>query len=356
MNQYICRMEENTPVRTELSDLGEFGLIEHLTRELPQQQDSTIVSVGDDAAVMDLGADHYTLLSTDMFVEGVHFDLSYVPLQHLGYKCVVANISDMCAMNGVAEQIVISLAISNRFSVEALDELYKGINLACERYRVDLVGGDTTSSSSGLMISVAVHGRVPKNGLSRRNGAKEKDLLVATGDLGAAYMGLQILEREKAVFMDAPSVQPDLSGHDYILERQLKPEARVDIVHELMKAGVVPTSMIDVSDGLSSEIFHLGTQSQLGCFVYESKIPIDKRTYDTAREFDLDPTLTALSGGEDYELLMTMSVADYEKIKGVSDFVAIGYMTDWNSGFQMETKDGHVVPLKAQGWKHKFGE
>ncbi|NNE55993.1 MAG: thiamine-phosphate kinase [Flavobacteriales bacterium] len=345
-------MSENAPSRTELSDLGEFGLIEHLTSNLTHQRESTVYGVGDDAAILDNGSDQYSLLSTDMLVEGVHFDLSYVPLQHLGYKAVIVNISDICAMNGIAEQVTVSIAVSNRFSVEALEELYKGIRLACERYKVDLVGGDTTSSSSGLVISVTAHGRVDKDKVARRDTAKEKDLLVVTGDLGGAYMGLQILEREKSVFQEAPSVQPDLQGHDYILERQLKPEARVDIVKYLADAGVVPSAMIDISDGLASEIFHIGTRSKLGCHLYEAKIPMDKSMYDTAREFELDPTLCVLSGGEDYELLMTLSVEDYEKIKDVTNFEAIGYMTDQASGFNMETKDGHVVPIKAQGWKH----
>ena len=346
-------MSEN---RTELAEYGEFQLIQHLTKNVANLQPSTYVGVGDDAAVLDMGAGHFSLVSTDMLVEGVHFDLSYAPLEHLGYKAVVSNISDICAMNGVCEHITVSIAVSNRFSVQALEALYRGIKHACDRYRVDLVGGDTTSSSSGLVISVTAHGRVLKENVSLRSGAKEKDILVVTGNLGAAYMGLQILEREKSVFTDAPQVQPDLSGHDYILERQLKPEARVDIVHQLLEKEVVPSSMIDISDGLASEIFHLGSQSELGCHLYEEKVPIDPKTYETARSFEMDPTLCALSGGEDYEILFTVTPEQYEEIMDLPDIVAIGYMTDAGSGFNMETKDGHVVPIKAQGWDHMIKE
>ena len=346
-------MSEN---RTELAEYGEFQLIQHLTKNVENLQPSTYVGVGDDAAVLDMGAGHFSLVSTDMLVEGVHFDLSYAPLEHLGYKAVVSNISDICAMNGVCEHITVSIAVSNRFSVQALEALYRGIKHACDRYRVDLVGGDTTSSSSGLVISVTAHGRVLKKNVSLRSGAKEKDILVVTGNLGAAYMGLQILEREKSVFADAPQVQPDLSGHDYILERQLKPEARVDIVHQLLEKEVVPSSMIDISDGLASEIFHIGSQSELGCHLYEEKIPIDPKTYETARSFEMDPTLCALSGGEDYEILFTVTPQQYEEIMDLPDIAAIGYMTDAGSGFNMETKDGHVVPIKAQGWDHMIKE
>lgn len=342
-------MSEN---RNELAEYGEFQLIQHLTKFANNLQPSTFVGIGDDAAVLDMGDGQFSLLSTDMMVEGVHFDLSYVPLEHLGYKAVISNISDICAMNGVCEHITVSIAVSNRFSVQALEALYKGFKHACDRYRVDLVGGDTTSSVSGLVVSITAHGRVPKENVSLRSGAKEKDILVVSGNLGAAYMGLQILEREKSVFQDSPQVQPDLAGHDFILERQLKPEARVDIVHQLLENGVVPTSMIDISDGLASEIFHIGSQSKLGCHLYEEKIPIDQKTYDTARSFDMDPTLCALSGGEDYELLFTVSSDQFELIKDLPDITAIGYMTDEGSGFNMETKDGHVVPIQAQGWDH----
>lgn len=338
--------------RTELAEYGEFQLIRHLTKSVNHVQPSTHVGIGDDAAVLDMGDGQYSLISTDMLVEGVHFDLSYAPLEHLGYKAVISNISDICAMNGVCEHITLSMAISNRFSVQALEALYRGVKLACDRYRVDLVGGDTTSSSSGLVLSITSHGRVPKENVALRSGAKEKDVLVVSGNLGGAYMGLQILEREKSVFTDAPQVQPDLTGHDYILERQLKPEARVDVVHQLLEKGVVPSSMIDISDGLASEIFHLGSQSEVGCHLYEEKIPIDPKTYETAREFDMDPTVCALSGGEDYELLFTVTAEQFELISDLSDIVAIGYMTDAGSGFNMETKDGHVVPIKAQGWDH----
>lgn len=346
-------MSEN---RTELAEYGEFQLIQHLTKSLTNVQPSTHVGIGDDAAVLDMGAGQFSLISTDMMVEGVHFDLSYAPLEHLGYKAVISNISDICAMNGVCEHITLSIAVSNRFSVQALEALYRGVKHACDRYKVDLVGGDTTSSSSGLVLSVTAHGRVPKDNVVLRSGAKEKDILVVSGNLGAAYMGLQILEREKSVFQDAPQLQPDLSGHDYIIERQLKPEARVDIVHQLLEKGVVPSSMIDISDGLASEIFHLGSKSELGCHLFEEKIPIDPKTYEIAREFDMDPTLCALSGGEDYELLFTVTPEQFELIEELPDILAIGYMTDSGSGFNMETKDGHVVPIKAQGWDHMSKE
>jgi thiamine-monophosphate kinase len=290
---------------SELSELGEFGLIRRLTKNFSTKAESTLLGIGDDAAMLH-SKEKRVLISTDMLVEGVHFDLMYAPLAHLGYKCVVANLSDICAMNGVPGQITVSIAVSNRFSIEALDELYGGIKKACDAYNVDLVGGDTTTSVSGLTISVTAIGYVAEEEVVRRSGAKEGDLLVVTGDLGGAYMGLQVLEREKAVYLDSPQVQPDLSGHDYILERQLKPEARVDIKKALEDISVHPTSMIDISDGLSSEAFHLCEASGLGCNIYEDKIPMDALMYDTARDFNLDPTTCALNGGEDYELLMTV--------------------------------------------------
>lgn len=341
--------------RTELSDLGEFALIDGLTGKFETKVASTKIGIGDDGAVINPEG-KLVVVSTDQLVEGVHFDLTYTPLKHLGYKAVVSNLSDIYAMNAQPGQITVSLAVSNRFSLEALEELYEGIYKACDMYGVDIVGGDTTSSLSGLYLSVTAIGYVDEDKVVRRNGAGEGDLLIASGDLGAAYMGLQILEREKSVFKDAPAVQPDLDGFDYLLERQLKPEARKDVYEALAKAGIVPTSMIDISDGLASEIFHLCKQSDLGCNLYEENIPIDQLTYQTAREFNLDPTVCALSGGEDYELLFTVKQDDYEKIKSVPDLATIGHMTAASEGKNLITKSGPVVPLKAQGWDNFKGE
>lgn len=342
-------LENNT--RTELSSLGEFGLIKHLTEHIKIKNPSTLKGVGDDAAVINYSeGEKVTLVSTDMLVEGVHFDLTYVPLKHLGYKSVAVNLSDIYAMNGQPKQITVSMALSNRFSLESVEELYAGMLMACEKYGVDLVGGDTTSSLSGLVISITVMGEADKNNVVYRNGAKEKDLLCVSGDLGGAYMGLQILEREKAVFKENPKIQPDLEGKDYILERQLKPEARKDIIKLFEALEMKPTSMIDVSDGLASEILHLCDQSNVGCELYEEKIPIDPQTYDTARQFNLDPTMCALSGGEDYELLFTISVSDYDKVKNQLDFSVIGHITNKSAGANLVTKSGGSHPLKAQGW------
>ena len=343
-------MFENKSARTELSSLGEFGLIKHLTEHIEIHNDSTLKGVGDDAAVIDIGNGKVQLFSTDMFAEGVHFDLTYVPLKHLGYKAIATNVSDICAMNGTAKQATISIAVSNRFSVEALEELYAGMLMACNRYKVDLVGGDTTSSLAGLVINVAILGEAAKEDVAYRSGAKEKDLLCVTGDLGGAYMGLQILEREKAVFKENPNLQPDLDGNDYILERQLKPEARIDIIPLFKQLGIKPTSMIDISDGLASEILHIATQSEVGAALYEEKIPLDSMTIERAREFRLDPAICALSGGEDYELLFTIPQSDYEKVKGHPDFTVIGHITDKNSGCNMITRSGASVTLTAQGW------
>jgi thiamine-monophosphate kinase len=343
-------MFENTG-RTEISQLGEFGLIKHLTESITLKNPSSIKGVGDDAAVVHNPApDTVTLVSADMLVEGVHFDLTYVPLRHLGYKSVVVNVSDICAMNGEAKQILVSIALSNRFSLEAVEELYSGIRLACEKYGVDLIGGDTTSSLSGLVINITVIGEGHKDKVAYRSGAKEKDLLCVSGDLGGAYMGLQLLEREKAVFRENPKIQPDLEGKDYILERQLKPEARKDIVRLLSDLDVQPTSMIDISDGLASEILHICNQSEAGCELYEEKIPIDPQTYDTARQFNLDPTMCALSGGEDYELLFTIKIEDYDKIKNLPDFTVIGHITNKEKGRNLISKSGSVHPITAQGW------
>ncbi|MFT4770311.1 MAG: thiamine-monophosphate kinase [Cryomorphaceae bacterium] len=334
--------------RTELADLGEFGLINHLSKHVEISQPSTIKGIGDDAAVIDAG-DHVKLVTTDMLVEGVHFDLSYVPLKHLGYKAAVANFSDVYAMNGKVEQITVSLALSNRFSLEAIEELYSGVLLACNTYGVDLVGGDTVSSNGGLMISITAIGRAKKENVVYRDGAKDKELLVVTGDLGAAYMGLQILEREKAVFKSDPNIQPDLEGYDYILERQLKPEARKDMVELLEKMGVQPTSMIDISDGLASEILHLCKSSNVGCSLFGEKIPIDPTVMTAAEDFNLDPTTCALNGGEDYELLFTIKQGDYDKLKGNPNFTFIGHITEGGSPL-LVTRDGQAVELTAQGW------
>lgn len=342
-------MDFDNTADTDLAELGEFGLIKHLTQHIELQQQSTVKGVGDDGAVLDYG-NLQTVVSTDMLVEGVHFDLTYVPLRHLGYKSVIVNLSDIYAMNAEPRQIVVSIAISNRFRLEAIEELYSGMLMACKKYGIDLVGGDTTSSRSGLIISITVMGAAKKEDIVYRNGAKESNLLCVSGDLGGAYMGLQVLEREKSVFTENPKLQPDLEGKDYILERQLKPEARKDIIELLRNLRVKPTSMIDVSDGLSSEILHLCTGSKTGVELYEEKIPIDPLTYDTAREFNLDPTLCVLSGGEDYELLFTVDIGDYEKIKNSMDISIIGHITSESKGHLMVSKSGTVHELKAQGW------
>lgn len=335
--------------RTELSALGEFGLIKHLTRFIELKNESSKKGVGDDAAVIDYKSKR-TVITTDMLVEGVHFDLTYVPLKHLGYKSIVVNVSDVYAMNAAPRQVLVSIAISNRFSVEAIEELYSGMMLACERYGVDIVGGDTTSSQLGLVISVTAIGEAEENEIVYRSNAKEGDLLCVTGDLGGAYMGLQLLEREKLIYKENPGIQPDLEGNDYILERQLKPEARKDIPPMLKKMGVKPTAMIDISDGLASEILHICDQSQVGCHLYEEKIPIDPSTYNKAREFNLDPTVCALSGGEDYELLFTADLSDYDKIKGNPNISIIGHMTSKSAGANLISKSGSVHPITAQGW------
>ncbi|HOY48601.1 MAG TPA: thiamine-phosphate kinase [Flavobacteriales bacterium] len=335
--------------KTGLETLGEFGLIDKLTNGFEIQNESSKKGIGDDAAVMNYG-DRDVLVSSDMLLEGIHFDLTYMPIKHLGYKAAVVNFSDIYAMNGKPEQLTIGLACSNRFPVEALEQLYEGIAMACKNYGVDLVGGDTTSSRAGLVLSLTVLGSVEKGKAIGRDGAKKGDLLVVSGDLGGAYVGLQLLEREKSVFMDHPDAQPDLEGNDYILERQLKPEARRDVVELLSEMGVTPTSMIDVSDGLSSEIMHLCKNSSVGCALYEEKIPIDPTTYNMAREFALDPTVCALSGGEDYELLFTIKQEDFEKVKGNMLVSIIGHMTDADEGIRMIDKSGGVHELKAQGW------
>jgi thiamine-monophosphate kinase len=340
--------------RTDLKEIGEFGLIDHLTKNFISVNESTLLGVGDDAAVISISDDEAMLVSTDMLIEGVHFNLMYMPLKHLGYKAVAVNVSDICAMNGTAEQITVSIAVSSRFPVEALEELYEGIHVACKNYGVDLVGGDTTSSVSGLTISITAIGRAKKADITYRNGAKEYDLLVVTGDLGAAYLGLQVLEREKEVFRANPEIQPDLDGHDYIIERQLKPEARKDIIGFLKELDVKPSSMIDISDGLASELLHICKASKVGCHVYDEKIPIDAKTSMTAIDFNLDPGTCALNGGEDYELLFTISQADYDKIKGNPHMTVIGHMTNEQDGVYFIDKNGSAITLQAQGWNH-FG-
>jgi len=341
--------------RTELGQLGEFGLIDHLTKKFKNNLPTTIKGVGDDAAVIFISEEESLLVSTDFLLEGVHFNLMYMPLKHLGYKAVAVNVSDICAMNGIAEQITVSIAVSSRFPVEALEELYEGIQLACEQYNIDLIGGDTASSLTGLMISVTAVGRAKTNEITYRTGAKEHDLLVVTGDLGGAYMGLQVLEREKEVFKASPSIQPDLDGHDYIIERQLKPEARKDIIGFLKTLEVVPTSMIDISDGLASEILHLCKASNVGCHVYDEKIPIDAQTSIAAIDFNLDPHTCALNGGEDYELLFTVAQSDFEKIKGNPNMTIIGHITDATDGIYYVDKNGSAIELAAQGWNHFKG-
>lgn len=337
--------------RTELSDLGEFGLIDHILSTVEIKNDSSILGIGDDAALIDAG-DHYKVVSSDLLTEGVHFDLSYFPLKHLGYKAVSVNVSDIAAMNAIPEQILINLALSNRFSVEGIDEFYQGVKLACKDFKVDLVGGDTSSSSAGLFISVTAIGRVDKNKVTKRGGANGKDIICATGDLGGAYIGLQVLEREKQVFMADSNMQPELDRYKYMVGRQLKPVARMDIIHELDDLGVVPTSMIDISDGLASELLHLQKHSGLGLRIYEDKLPIDNQTYETAVEFNLDPITCVLNGGEDYELLFTINQEDFKKLETHPDIHFIGYMDDKDKDAGLITKTERWVPLKAQGWNH----
>ena len=337
--------QHSTPV----SALGEFALIEHLTKGFELQNPSSLKGIGDDAAVFAHG-EQQSLLSTDMLVEGVHFDLGYMPLPHLGYKTAVVNLSDIYAMNGTASQLTVSLAVSNRFSLEALEHFYEGFARACAQYKVDLVGGDTTSSTKGMLISVTAVGHAPQQEIVYRSGAAENELLVVSGDLGGAYLGLQVLEREKQVFQVNPKHQPDLEPYHYLVERQLKPEARKDIVELLKKLEVQPTSMIDISDGLSSECIHLCQSSGLGCQLYEEKIPIDPTVISTAEEFNMDPTTIALNGGEDYELLFTIKQEDFPKIKGNPNLTVIGHMTEAARGAQLVSRSGEAFELQAQGW------
>jgi len=337
--------------RTEISSLGEFGLIDHLTKNIELQNASSLLGVGDDAAVID----HFgkqTVITTDLLVEGVHFDLMYTPLKHLGYKSVVVNLSDIYAMNAVPTQIVIGLGFSNRFSLEALDDFYEGVYAACAKYGVDLVGGDTTSSQKGLIISVTAIGEVAPDKYVKRNTAQKGDLLCVSGFLGSAYVGLLFLEREKKIYMESPGVQPDLEGESYVIGRLLKPEARKDIVEFLEKSAIQPTAMIDISDGLSSEILHICKQSNLGCVLYEDKIPIHEDMRNAAFKFEIDPTACALSGGEDYELLFTIPQSEYDKLVLNEEISVVGYMTEPEQGVNIITKGGSKHAITAQGWNH----
>jgi thiamine-monophosphate kinase len=336
---------------TPLSEIGEFGLIDHLTKNFPVIHPSTLKGVGDDAAVLNLN-EGQSVVTTDLLIEGVHFDLSYVPLKHLGYKSVMVNLSDVYAMNAHPTQITVSLAVSNRFPLEALEELYSGIALACKNYKVDLVGGDTSSSSTGLIISITAVGQAEEKKITYRSGAKANDLLVVSGDLGGAYMGLQVLEREKEVFKVNPNNQPDLALYSYCVERQLKPEARKDIIELLEEVEIVPNAMIDISDGLSSEIFHLSKASGVGCDIYEEKLPADPQTSSTAEEFKINSSTALLNGGEDYELLMAIKTEDYDKIKGHPLLTPVGHFTDQKEVCNLITGLGQSIPLQAQGWKN----
>lgn len=337
--------------RTEISTLGEFGLIKHLTKDIEVKNESTVKGVGDDCAILDYGK-KLTLVTTDLLLEGIHFDLTYTPLKHLGYKAVMVNFSDIYAMYGTPKQITVSLGVSKRFCIEDLEQLYDGMKMACEAHGVDLVGGDTSASMTGLTISITAIGEAEKGQVVKRDGAKPNDLICVSGDLGAAYMGLQILEREKTVFkgQKEEDVNPDFSGKEYILQRQLKPEARVDIISHLKEKGIVPTAMMDVSDGLSSELIHICTQSGVGCRVFEDRIPIDYQTAATAEEFNMNLTTAAMNGGEDYELLFTVPLELHDLIEGVEDVHVIGHVCDKSLGMNLVTRDGQEFGLKAQGW------
>jgi thiamine-monophosphate kinase len=341
----ILENKTNTP----LSEYGEFGLIDLLTKDIVLKNSSTVLGVGDDAALIDT-QNRQLLVSTDLLTEGIHFDLHYTPLKHLGYKAIASNLSDIAAMNAFPEQVLAGIAVSSRFTAEAVAELYSGIYACCDRYGVDLAGGDTTSSLSGLFISVTALGYASKDKIVKRSTARENDLICVSGDLGAAYMGLLILEREKKVFLEQSDIQPDLDLHSYILERQLKPEPRLDIIRELDKQNILPTSMIDISDGLASELMHICQQSDKGCVVYENKLPIDPKTFTTALDFGIVPSVAALNGGEDYELLFTIRQDDYEKIQQIKDVSVIGYIRNKDSGCSFITQDNQSIELSAQGW------
>lgn len=334
---------------TEIAQYGEFGLIQHLTQKLKLQNQSSLKGIGDDAAVLDYKEKH-TLITTDLLLEGIHFDLTYTPLKHLGYKAAVVNFSDIYAMNGLPKQITVSLGISKKFSVEMLEELYQGLILACENYQVDIVGGDTSASMTGLTISITCIGEANEENIVYRNGAKENDLVCVTGNLGAAYCGLQVLEREKIAFQDKNTAQPNLQEYTYILQRQLKPEARKDIVQSLAQNNIKPTAMMDISDGLSSELIHICKQSQVGCHIYEDKIPINFESVKIAEELNLNIVTLALNGGEDYELLFTADIADYEQLAQMDDVHIIGHITKPTEGLYLLGREGEKIPLKAQGW------
>ena len=342
-------LEDKTPQKTPISELGEFGLIEHLTKNIEIKDPSTIKGIGDDGAILDF-KEKKVVVSTDLLIEGVHFDLSYMPLRHLGYKAVVVNLSDICAMNAKPTQITVSLAVSNRFPLEAMEELYDGIILATKLYNVDIIGGDTTSSQKGLIISITALGEASEEQIVYRNGANENDLIVVSGDLGSAYMGLQVLEREKQVFQVNPNNQPDLVNYTYLIERQLKPEARYDIIQLLKDLEIKPTSMIDISDGLSSEILHICKQSEVGCSIYEEKLPMDPQFISVCEEFNIDATTIAINGGEDYELLFTVSLEDFDKIKANPNLSVIGHITSLQNGMNLITRAQTQIPLKARGW------
>lgn len=337
-------------MRTEISTLGEFGLIAHLTKGIKLENESSKYGIGDDAALLSYPSEKQILVTTDLLMEGVHFDLTYVPLKHLGYKSAVVNFSDIYAMNGTPRQITISLALSKRFCVEDIEEFYAGVRLACQQYHVDIVGGDTSSSLTGLAISITCIGEADKNKVVYRNGAKETDLICVSGDLGAAYMGLQLLEREKTVLKGEKDIQPDFSGKEYLLERQLKPEARKDIIEKLAAANIIPSSMMDISDGLSSELLHICKQSNAGCRIYEEHIPIDYQTAVMAEEFNMNLTTCAMNGGEDYELVFTVSIADYDKVSQIEGLRLIGHITKPELGCALVTRDGQEFELRAQGW------
>ena len=334
----------------DLKDLGEFGLIERLTKKIKLFNDNTLLGPGDDAAIINSSKE--ILVSSDMLVEGIHFDMAFTPLKHLGYKSVIVNISDIYAMNGIPKQITVGLAISSKYTLEAIEEFYDGILLACEKYKIDVIGGDITSCINGLTISITAIGEAMKNEIVKRSGAKENDLLITTGDLGGAYMGLNVLQREKEVWKSNPNMQPELDNFNYILERQLKPEARRDVIEFLKKCDVIPTSMIDISDGLASEVFHVCTSSNVGCQLYEEKIPIDPQTYKTSMDFNINPTVSALNGGEDYELLFTINQKDYEKIKNDPNLTVIGHITKKSQGINLIGNGDTSTPLQAQGWNH----
>ncbi len=349
LSNFKKMIEDKNQQRTSIAQLGEFGLIDHLTQQFKISQPSTLKGIGDDAAVLDFAAKK-VVVSTDLLIEGIHFDLAYMPLKHLGYKAVSVNVSDICAMNAKPTQITVSIAVSNRFPLEALEELYAGIALAAKVYNIDVIGGDTTSSQKGLLLSITALGEANEEEIVYRNGANPTDLLVVSGDIGAAYMGLQVLEREKQVFLVNPNNQPDLDNYTYLIERQLKPEARTDVRELLEKLEIKPTSMIDISDGLSSEIMHLCKQSNVGCNLYEDKLPLDPQFINVCEEFKIDSTTVAINGGEDYELLFTIKMDDYDKIKGNPNFTVIGHMTQESEGTHLVTRANTKIELKARGW------